>query len=50
MALVGLKDVKAQFLKLKAKLEIAQRQEIDLLEEDFSVNVVGNLGTGKFLF
>jgi hypothetical protein len=49
MALIGLKDIKAQFLKLKAKLEIAQRQEIDLSEEDFSVNVVGNSGTGKFL-
>jgi hypothetical protein len=49
MALVSLKNVKAQFLKLKAKLEIAQRQEIDLSEEDFSVNVVRNSGTGKFL-
>jgi KaiC/GvpD/RAD55 family RecA-like ATPase len=49
MALIGLNDVKAQFLKVKAKLEIAKRQQIDLSEEDFSVNVVGNPGTGKSL-
>jgi len=49
MAMIGLKDVKAQFLKVKARSEIKKRQGVNLPEEDFSVNIVGNPGTGKIL-
>jgi hypothetical protein len=49
MSMIGLEDVKAQFLKIKARVEIAKRQGVDLSKERFNVVLVGNPGTGEFL-
>ena len=49
MSMVGLEEVKAHFLKIKARVETAKRQGVDLSKERLEVNFVGNLGTGEFL-
>ena len=48
MSMVGLEEVKAHFLKVQARVEIAKRQGVDLLTESFNVHFVGNPGTGEF--
>jgi len=48
MSMVGLDDVKAQFLKVKSSVEIAKRQGIDLSKETFDAEFAGNPGTGEF--
>ena len=47
MEMIGLEDVKAQVLKIKAKIEIALRQGTDLKDERLGVVLLGNPGTGK---
>jgi DNA replication protein DnaC len=47
--MVGLEDVKSHFLKMKARIETARRQGVDLSKERFGVALVGNPGTGKLL-
>ena len=46
MGMVGLDEVKALFLRVKACVEVAGRQGVDLSDEDFDVDFVGNKGTG----
>ncbi|KAL0570783.1 hypothetical protein V5O48_011177 [Marasmius crinis-equi] len=47
MELTGLEDVKAQVLNIKAKIDLAKRQGIDLKGERLNVVMLGNPGTGK---
>lgn len=47
MKLTGLEEVKSQVLRIKAKIETAQRQDTDLKKERFGVMLLGNPGTGK---
>ena len=47
MELTGLKDVKEKFLDVKAKIETAERQGVDLKKERMGVVMLGNPGTGK---
>ncbi len=47
MAMTGLEKVKSQVLKIKAKIETAQRQGTDLKRERFGIVLLGNPGTGK---
>ena len=47
MEMTGLENVKKQILDIKAKIEIAQRQGINLTKERFGVVLLGNPGTGK---
>jgi hypothetical protein len=46
MAMVGLEDIKSHFLKMKARIETAQRQSVDLKKEYFNAAFIGNPGTG----
>lgn len=46
MAMTGLENVKAQVLRIKAKIDIAQRQGASLKDERFNVVLLGNPGTG----
>jgi hypothetical protein len=48
MALVGLEDVKIQFLKIKATIEAARRRKGWLRRLDLNMAFLGNPGTGKF--
>ncbi|RAL15897.1 P-loop containing nucleoside triphosphate hydrolase protein [Aspergillus homomorphus CBS 101889] len=47
MDMVGLEAVKSKFLTIKAKVDIAVRQDVDLSHERFGSILVGNPGTGK---
>lgn len=47
MAMTGLEAVKAQVLKIKAKLDTCIRQNSDLQGERFGVVLLGNPGTGE---
>ncbi|KAF2085428.1 P-loop containing nucleoside triphosphate hydrolase protein [Saccharata proteae CBS 121410] len=47
MDMTGLEDVKAQVLKIKARLDTAKRQGTDLSQERFGIVLLGNPGTGK---
>ncbi|RDW71858.1 hypothetical protein BP5796_07892 [Coleophoma crateriformis] len=47
MDMVGLEDVKAQVLRIKAKIETAIRQGTDLKRERLGLVLLGNPGTGK---
>lgn len=47
MEMIGLEDVKAQILKIKAKVETTIRQGTDLKKERFGLTLLGNPGTGK---
>ncbi|KKZ62783.1 hypothetical protein EMCG_02894 [[Emmonsia] crescens] len=47
MNMTGLEDVKSQFLMLKSKIEIVERQGTDLKHERFGIVLLGNPGTGK---
>ncbi|KAI9775252.1 MAG: hypothetical protein M1835_005877 [Candelina submexicana] len=47
MEMIGLEDVKAQVLKIKAKVETSSRQGTDLSKERLGLVLLGNPGTGK---
>ena len=46
MSLVGLEDVKAQALRIKAKIDLSKRQNTSVKEERFNIVLLGNPGTG----
>jgi len=50
MEMIGLEDVKSQVLRIKAKIDTAIRQNTDFKNERFGVTLLGNPGTGVFLF
>lgn len=50
MEMIGLEEVKAQVLKIKAKVDTSIRQGIDLKKERLGLVLLGNPGTGIFLF
>ncbi|KAE8380077.1 P-loop containing nucleoside triphosphate hydrolase protein [Aspergillus bertholletiae] len=47
MAMIGLEQVKQKFLTIKARVDTALRQGIDLKKERFGSVLIGNPGTGK---
>ncbi|KAJ5939590.1 hypothetical protein N7466_002724 [Penicillium verhagenii] len=47
MNMVGLESVKSKFLTIKAKVDTAVRQNVDLSRERFGTVLLGNPGTGK---
>ncbi|KAJ5114222.1 hypothetical protein N7456_002756 [Penicillium angulare] len=47
MGMVGLEVVKSKFLAIKAKVDTAVRQNVDLSRERFGTVLLGNPGTGK---
>lgn len=47
MSMIGLEDVKQNILGIKAKVDTATRQNIDLKDERFGTVLIGNPGTGK---
>ncbi|KAK2742940.1 hypothetical protein FQN57_005070 [Myotisia sp. PD_48] len=47
MEMIGLEDVKAQVLKIRAKVETSKRQGVDLNKERLGLTLLGNPGTGK---
>lgn len=47
MKMTGLEEVKAQFLKIKVRLETSKRQNNDFSTERLGVVLLGNPGTGK---
>jgi hypothetical protein len=49
MAMTGLEQVKDQFLRIKAKIDTAVRQNTPLNKERFGIVLLGNPGTGKSL-
>lgn len=48
MGMIGLENVKTTFLAIKAQVDIAIRQNVDLTGERFGTVLLGNPGTGKF--
>lgn len=48
MRMIGLEDVKAQVLRIKAKVETSIRQGTDLRKERLGLVLLGNPGTGIF--
>lgn len=46
MDMVGLEDVKAQVLAIKAKIDVSKRQGISVRDERFNAVLLGNPGTG----
>ncbi|KAL9085436.1 MAG: hypothetical protein Q9165_007586 [Trypethelium subeluteriae] len=47
MKMIGLEDVKDQFLTIKDKVDTSVRQGVDMKDERFSASLLGNPGTGK---
>jgi hypothetical protein len=47
--LLGLEEVKQQFLSIKAKVDTVVRQNVSLKDERFGAVLLGNPGTGKDL-
>ncbi|KAK7054630.1 hypothetical protein VNI00_003093 [Paramarasmius palmivorus] len=47
MKMTGLETVKDQVLKIKMKIDLAQRQNLTLQDERFNITMLGNPGTGK---
>ncbi|KAF2813185.1 P-loop containing nucleoside triphosphate hydrolase protein [Mytilinidion resinicola] len=45
--MIGLEDVKQQFLSIKAKVDVTTRQGVPLKTERFGAALLGNPGTGK---
>ncbi|GME34132.1 NFX1-type zinc finger-containing protein 1 [Neofusicoccum parvum] len=45
--MIGLENVKEEFLDIKAKIEVAIRQNIDMKNERLGAALLGNPGTGK---
>lgn len=50
MAMIGLEDVKKQFLAVKSKVDTIVRQNANLKSERFSCSLLGNPGTGESWF
>ena len=50
MAMIGLEDVKKQFLSVKSKVDTIMRQDSSLKSERFSCSLLGNPGTGECPF
>lgn len=48
MTMIGLEEVKAQILRIKAKIETSIRQGTDLRKERLGLVLLGNPGTGIF--
>jgi replication-associated recombination protein RarA len=48
MDMTGLEAVKAQVLKIKAKIDVTKRQNTSLKDERFNVVLLGNPGTGDY--
>lgn len=46
MSMTGLEEVKAQVLRIKAKVDTTKRQNTSLKEERFNIVLLGNPGTG----
>lgn len=46
MSMIGLEEVKGEFLSIKSRVDTALRQEISLENERFSASMLGNPGTG----
>jgi hypothetical protein len=46
MDMTGLEEVKAQVLRIKAKIDTARRQNVSLKEERLNIVLLGNPGTG----
>lgn len=46
--MIGLEDVKAQVLRIKAKVETSIRQGTDLKKERLGLVLLGNPGTGSY--
>jgi replication-associated recombination protein RarA len=47
MSMIGLEEVKSEFLDIKSKVDTAIRQDISLSSERYSCSLLGNPGTGK---
>ncbi|KAK0650649.1 NFX1-type zinc finger-containing protein 1 [Lasiodiplodia hormozganensis] len=47
MGMIGLENVKDQFLSIKGKIDVAIRQGLDMKNERFGAALLGNPGTGK---
>lgn len=47
MAMIGLEEVKSEFVSIKSKVDTALRQCISLEKERFSCSMLGNPGTGE---
>lgn len=47
MAMIGLEDVKKQFLSVKSKVDTVVRQNSSLKSERFNCSLLGNPGTGE---
>ncbi|KAJ9156715.1 Stage V sporulation protein K [Pleurostoma richardsiae] len=47
MGMIGLEEVKSEFLSIKSRVDTAIRQDISLERERFSCSLLGNPGTGK---
>ncbi|KAK0261276.1 hypothetical protein LTR35_017885 [Friedmanniomyces endolithicus] len=47
MAMIGLENVKDHFLDIKARVDLAVRQDTDVKKTRFSTAFLGNPGTGK---
>ncbi|KAK3343440.1 P-loop containing nucleoside triphosphate hydrolase protein [Lasiosphaeria hispida] len=47
MGMIGLEDVKQEFLLIKSKVDLTLRQNTSLADERFSCSMLGNPGTGK---
>lgn len=50
MEMIGLEDVKSQVLRIKSKVDLSKRQGTDLRKERFGLVLLGNPGTGMYLF
>lgn len=48
MGMIGLENVKQEFLDIKDKVEVAIRQNINMKDERFGASLLGNPGTGKW--
>lgn len=48
MGMIGLEEVKSEFLSVKSKVDTAIRQGISLEKERFGCSMLGNPGTGEF--
>lgn len=48
MGMIGLDEVKTEFLSVKSKVDTAIRQDVSLSKERFGCSMLGNPGTGKF--
>jgi hypothetical protein len=47
MAMIGLEDVKQEFLVIKSRVDLTLRQHTSLKSERFSCSMLGNPGTGE---